>query len=127
MKAVCRTSLVNPSSSLLSEICDSNSKGFRTGAMEWGIMNEKRARSECVSWVKMHHENLVVKECGLVLHDSYPYFGASPDGFVSCDCCGEGVLEIKCPHKFRDCCIVDVVNDVDSRLVLNDRNVKLNK
>ncbi len=27
--------------------------------------------------------------------------GATPDGKVSCDCCGRGVIEIKCPfcHK----------------------------
>ena len=26
-----------------------------------------------------------------------PFLGASPDGLVSCDCCGFSVLEIKCP------------------------------
>ena len=26
-----------------------------------------------------------------------PYIGASPDGLVCCSCCGEGVLEVKCP------------------------------
>lgn len=25
---------------------------------------------------------------------------ASPNGLISCDCCGEGVLEIKCPYKY---------------------------
>ena len=28
--------------------------------------------------------------------------GASPDGVTSCDCHGKGVLEIKCPYKFRN-------------------------
>ena len=26
-----------------------------------------------------------------------PYIGASPDEIVCCSCCGEGVLEVKCP------------------------------
>ena len=25
----------------------------------------------------------------------YPYIGASPDGLISCKCCGEGVCKIK--------------------------------
>ena len=29
---------------------------------------------------------------------SYPTLGASPDGIISCDCCGIGTLEIKCPY-----------------------------
>ena len=27
--------------------------------------------------------------------------GASPDGFTQCDCCGKGVLEVKCPYTHR--------------------------
>ena len=34
-------------------------------------------------------------------HD-YPHLGSSPDGLISCSCCGDGVLEIKCPFKYRD-------------------------
>ena len=33
---------------------------------------------------------------------AYPHLGASPDGSVSCSCCGAGLLEIKCPYKHRD-------------------------
>ena len=29
-------------------------------------------------------------------------FGASPDGIIVCDCHGKGLLEIKCPHKYRN-------------------------
>ena len=28
--------------------------------------------------------------------------GATPDGFVNCDCCGEGACEIKCPFCVKD-------------------------
>ena len=44
-----------------------------------------------------HHTNLKTEECGIYLHKDHPYIGATPDMLVSCDCCGEGVLEIKCP------------------------------
>ena len=31
-----------------------------------------------------------------------PFLAATPDGVVSCSCCGEGLLEIKCPFKYRN-------------------------
>lgn len=31
-----------------------------------------------------------------------PFVRASPDGLVSCDCCGSGGLEIKCPYCTKD-------------------------
>ena len=29
--------------------------------------------------------------------------GASPDGIITCTCCGKGVLEVKCPFCVKDC------------------------
>lgn len=48
------------------------------------------------------HANFTVQSSGLVINPSYPYIGASPDGVVDCQCCGQGQLEIKCPFKYRD-------------------------
>ncbi|KAK2138641.1 hypothetical protein LSH36_2687g00008, partial [Paralvinella palmiformis] len=38
----------------------------------------------------------------LFLSEEYPRLGASPDGFVPCDCCGQGCMEIKCPYCMKD-------------------------
>jgi hypothetical protein len=32
---------------------------------------------------------------GLVINPLYHFLGASPDGFIECECCGHGLLEIK--------------------------------
>ena len=40
--------------------------------------------------------------CGLHIDTDHPYLAATPDGIVSCDCCGTGLLEIKCPFKHKD-------------------------
>jgi len=40
-----------------------------------------------------------IEPCGLCIHPDYPYLAASPDARVSCDCCGERVIEIKCPYN----------------------------
>ena len=33
---------------------------------------------------------------------SYPHLGASPDGLIACECCGEGLIKVKCTFKYRD-------------------------
>jgi hypothetical protein len=39
---------------------------------------------------------------GFAINSQHPFLGATPDGIISCDCCGKGALEIKCPFKHRD-------------------------
>ena len=46
---------------------------------------------------------------GLHVNPSYSHLGASPDGLISCDCCG-GVLEIKCLYKYRNAHLSSVYN-----------------
>ncbi len=36
-----------------------------------------------------------------MIDPSFSYLGATPDGIVMCDCCGKGVLEVKCPYQCR--------------------------
>ena len=48
------------------------------------------------------HENPVVKDGGFHIHCEHPFFGASLDSHVRCICCGEGVVEVKCPHYAKD-------------------------
>ncbi|KAI8511448.1 hypothetical protein Bbelb_105480 [Branchiostoma belcheri] len=44
------------------------------------------------------HRNITVTECGLFVHPQKAFLGATPDALVQCSCCGEGLLEIKCPR-----------------------------
>ena len=48
------------------------------------------------SVAKENHYDLTIKDNGLFIDLCHPYMGASPDGIVSCSCCGKGVLEVKC-------------------------------
>ena len=43
-----------------------------------------------------------MKDAGLFISMERPFIGATPDGAISCDCCGKGTLEVKCPHCFKD-------------------------
>ena len=48
------------------------------------------------------HKDFHLTGAGLYINIENPFLGASPDGFVECKCHGAGVLEIKCPFKFRN-------------------------
>ena len=53
-------------------------------------------------YIRDDHLDFSVELAGLHVNPSFPHLGASPDGIVSCACCGEGLLEIKCPYSKRD-------------------------
>ena len=36
-----------------------------------------------------------------MLKQNEPWFAASPNSFVSCSCCGKGVIEVKCPLALK--------------------------
>ena len=62
----------------------------------------RQMEGEAIQAYKVHqqrlgHKNVQVQKCGLVVLSEKTYIGASPDGRITCDCCGSGVLEVKCP------------------------------
>jgi hypothetical protein len=72
----------------------------------------------------------VDKECGLFLSRDNARFAASPDALVSCKCCGNGLLEIKCTSAHRDMTVEEIAQlrnyhfkaDKDGRPVLKPRS-----
>ena len=102
--AVCHTNIDNPSMSLVKKL--SNSEEYRkvfTGVQtKWGKRKEDTARKSYVAKMVDKHQNFKCSENGLILNEVYPHFGASPDGLVNCECCGDGCLEIKCPYTCKD-------------------------
>ena len=96
------TSLTNPSPSLIKRICYPESYKFTTEATQWGIDHEDLAKALFSEAITTSHVNLQVHSCGLIIHPSCSYLGASPDSIVECDCCGRGVLEVKCPYQCKD-------------------------
>ena len=50
----------------------------------------------------VQHTDSVYQGSGLLLSIEYPMLDASPDGQVQYTCCGEGLLEVKCPYTLRE-------------------------
>lgn len=51
---------------------------------------------------RLGHKDVKAEPCGLFLMQKKYFVGASPDAVVSCSCCGEGILEIKCPYSIEN-------------------------
>ena len=70
--------------------------------MRFGISMEMHAKKLYKSQNVKKHKNLKVKDSGLVISETHPWIGASPDLLVECDCHGLGLVEIKCPGSLRN-------------------------
>ena len=77
-------------------------------ALDWGIKNEKTARMQYLERAAAQRDGLEYRPSGLHVNPLFPHLGASPDGLICCECCGEGTVEIKCPFKYRHCKPKDV-------------------
>ena len=102
MKAVCSTDPSNPAQSLIKSICYPDQQKFCSAATKWGCDHEKVALDKFVKLYRTTHENVVLEEAGLFIDPEHPFIAASPDGIVSCDCCGKSVVEMKCPFCKKD-------------------------
>lgn len=58
---------------------------------------EPAAKDHYVRMTRGNHTNFHAQDCGIFIHPQRSYIGASPDMLISCSCCGDGLLEVKCP------------------------------
>lgn len=101
-KGACKTNLDNPSLTLIKDICYPSKKRSKVSPLIYGIKSEPKARNVYVKYIKDKHSNFKLELSGLIVSIENPNLGASPDGLISCDCCGDGCLEIKCPFTLRE-------------------------
>ena len=96
-RQVIHTDPHKPSLSLLSSICYPDVQGFSNEATKWGCEHEMEALQSYKAKNAQAHHGLIVSQCGFYVSVEHPFLGASPDAFVDCECCGQGLVEIKCP------------------------------
>ena len=99
---VCHTDVALPSQSLIKGICYPESYQFSSKATDWGCQHKKVARNLYETSMIEVHQDFKVNDSGLHISLDHPFIGASLDGYVSCVCCGEECLEIKCPYSNKD-------------------------
>ena len=114
------TNADNPSPSLIKSICYPESTKFYSVACEYGCKHESTARREYMYIMQKDHTLFEITECGLVIDPLFPFLGATPDGLVTCACCGNGTLEIKCPFSCRKKELKEVAEE-NSRFFLSQK------
>ncbi|CAN7950592.1 unnamed protein product [Ixodes pacificus] len=90
-------------------------------SVRWGRENEVKARNRFIADEAPKHSGFEVRKCGLSVDSERPYLGASPDGVVSCCCCTDAVLEIKCPAS----CANLTIDEAKVRLPYLDADARL--
>ena len=70
-------------------------------ALKCGRDIEMEVVNTFAEYIKNYHQDCIISECGLVLDETMPYIGASPDQLMSCSCCGKACIEIKCPYSIN--------------------------
>ena len=95
LKAVCCTKTKKPSMSLLMTVCYPELKKFKSRATTWGCKHENTGRKAYCEIQSKKHEGFTVSASGLHISHQEGFMAATPDGLVTCSCCGDGLCEIK--------------------------------
>ncbi|KAG8181026.1 hypothetical protein JTE90_024773 [Oedothorax gibbosus] len=93
-KAAGITKLDAPSITTIKRICYPEKSLFHSKATSWGCNHEKDAKSQYAVQQSKTHDNFELSNAGLIINEKYPFLGSSPDGLVSCACCGLGCIEL---------------------------------
>ena len=68
------------------------------------------------------HKSASITQSGLFIDHDHPFLGASPDGIVSCKCCGNGLLEIKCSFTHQNKTPYEVCEDNHYHVYADENN-----
>ena len=102
-KSASHTNPALPSQSLIQGICYPELNKLCNKAVLHGCRHEQDAINAYEEIMQKTHTNFKVHKCGLFINEDYPYLHATPDFLSSCDCCGEGCGEVKCPFCIENC------------------------
>lgn len=93
---------------IVKKVMGLDKKFHPTAHMLHGTIHESVARQLYVEKHLSTHIKGLCHEPGLILCMHNPRYAASPDGLISCKCCGEGLLEIKCTSKYKNLTVQEV-------------------
>ncbi|KAH9374871.1 hypothetical protein HPB48_000153 [Haemaphysalis longicornis] len=121
--AICATSLNKPSKSLLKRICYPDK--IHSLEMDWGKKKKASARAAYVEATASHHVKFQCQLSGLHIRSDYPFVAATPDGIISCEGCGDGLLEVKCPFSAKHDTIAEFASNKQLCLVVQGDDARL--
>ena len=97
---------------------------FQTPAMKHGLSLEPIAKRKYGEKMRKKHKGFKCKDSGLTIYDNEQFLAASVDLEITCDCCGDGICEIKCPASIKGSVPSEdnlkYVKNIDGSLVLDE-------
>ena len=100
--AVYHSNIAQPSQSVIKSVCYPHLYKVNSKAIGHGCKYEEYAIKAYKTHMEKRHVNFQVSRCGLFIDKRYPCLHATPDFLTSCDCCGLGYGELKCPICIQD-------------------------
>lgn len=85
--------------------------------MKYHNKYRKRAIDHYLKITAPDHDNFQYSACGLIINQKYPYFAASPDGLVNCECHGDGCIVIKCLKILSSGASMDVLTSKPNNIL----------
>ncbi|KAJ8023987.1 hypothetical protein HOLleu_36583 [Holothuria leucospilota] len=88
-------------------------------SLHWVRCMEDVARKHYLAHHRLNtkHRSVSWQPTGLWVSIQCPFIAASPDGIISCQQCGKGLLEIKNPYKYKNSTIHEFTSKVDTCLI----------
>ena len=79
--------------------------------VKFGIDSEPVAKQLYFAQYSKTHKGAKMSDIGLCVHNQYPMISGTPDGDISCECCGKGLCECKACYKHRHKSPFDAARD----------------
>ena len=116
---------VTPPDALVLRIIDP--RQFVSQATEYGKNSESTALEQYKA--TRIHTNITICSAGFVIYKEKPYLGATPDAYIHDPNREEeyGLIEIKCPYKYRNMSPEDACSNSDFCSVLSEKLVCLKR
>lgn len=119
-KNCCEASIDNPSISFINRLMNPmNNFDFYPSNL---TKKKKKALKQYFRSETMHHQELELYECGLLISPMLPYFAASPDSLIACDCHGEGCVVIKFLKIMESAESFDVLTQAPNHILNKNEN-----
>ncbi|KAL3888060.1 hypothetical protein ACJMK2_000442 [Sinanodonta woodiana] len=117
--SVLHTNMDCPAMSIIKKICNPVQQELKSKPVQWDRLHEATALKHYSAAISTQHQDVKITRTGLGLCMEKGFIGASPDALFSCSCCGNAVVEIKCPYTLKDANVDEILSATNYCLASN--------
>ena len=126
--SICGKVLQRPTRAVVREILYSKPMVHLPPPIAWGRRHEGTARTLYEQKMTSQlHRRVTTQDCGLFVHPVHGWLGATPDATLHIDTSQVGILEIKCPYRWREDSVLNACKDPNFYCTLQSGEVFLKR